>query len=42
MLIALDTNLETDQPFDFSCGEVGEVQLSSLESLLNSPDSKEQ
>ena len=41
MLIALDTNLETDSPFDFACGEVGEVQLSSLESLLNDPAGKD-
>jgi hypothetical protein len=26
MLNALDTNLETDHPFDFACGEVGRVQ----------------
>jgi len=41
MLIALDTNLETNHPFDFACGEVGEKQLSSLESLLSAPDSEE-
>lgn len=40
MLIALDTNLETDDPFDFACGEVGEAQLLSLESLLNAPSSQ--
>lgn len=34
MLIALDTNLETDHPFDFACGEVGEKQLSSLNTIL--------
>ena len=41
MPIALDTNLEMDHPFDFACGEVGEVQLSFLESFLDAPDSKE-
>ena len=41
MLIALDTNLETDHPFDFACGEAGEVQLSFLETLLNASTSKE-
>jgi 3',5'-cyclic AMP phosphodiesterase CpdA len=34
MLIALDTNLETDHPFDFACGEVGEKQLASLDTIL--------
>ena len=34
MLIALDTNLETDHPFDFSCGEVGDAQLSVLDTIL--------
>jgi len=41
MLIALDTNLETDNPFDFACGEVGETQLSFLETLLNASTSKD-
>lgn len=41
MLIALDTNLETDHPFDFACGEVGEAQLSFLETLIIAPTSKE-
>jgi 3',5'-cyclic AMP phosphodiesterase CpdA len=35
MLIALDTNLETDHPFDFACGEVGKKQLSTLETILS-------
>lgn len=39
MLIALDTNLETDIPFDFACGEVGDEQLSALNSALTKPDS---
>lgn len=41
MLIGLDTNLETDHPFDFACGEVGEVQMGYLENILNDPGSKE-
>ncbi len=39
MLIALDTNLETDNPFDFACGEVGSAQLAALNTILNSPSS---
>ena len=35
MLIGLDTNLETVNPFDFACGEVGEKQLAVLEAMLN-------
>lgn len=34
MLIALDSNLETDHPFDFACGEIGESQLSALNTIL--------
>lgn len=34
MLIALDSNLETEHPFDFSCGEIGELQLKALHTLL--------
>ncbi len=37
MLIALDTNLETVHPFDFACGEVGNEQLSALNSILSDP-----
>lgn len=37
MLIALDTNLETEHPFDFACGEVGEKQLAALETILANP-----
>lgn len=37
MIIALDTNLETDHPFDFACGAVGERQLSALDTILTSP-----
>ena len=35
MLIALDTNLETEHPFDFACGQVGELQLAALKTLLS-------
>jgi 3',5'-cyclic AMP phosphodiesterase CpdA len=38
MLIALDTNLETETPFDFSCGEIGEKQLNALGVLLCNPE----
>lgn len=41
MFIALDTNLETDHPFDFACGEVGKTQLSSLSSLLDNSTARE-
>jgi hypothetical protein len=34
MLIALDSNLETGHPFDFACGEIGESQLSALDTIL--------
>ncbi len=37
MLIALDSNLETDHPFDFACGEIGDTQLSSLNTILANP-----
>ncbi len=37
MLIALDTNLETKNAFDFACGEVGDGQLSFLNSILSEP-----
>jgi 3',5'-cyclic AMP phosphodiesterase CpdA len=39
MLIALDTNLETEHPFDFASGEVGDPQLASLNTILSAPDS---
>jgi len=38
MLIALDTNLETDHPFDFACGELGDKQLSALDTILATTD----
>lgn len=34
MLIALDSNLETEHPFDFACGEIGESQLRTLDAIL--------
>lgn len=34
MLIALDSNLETQNPFDFACGEIGSSQLQALDTLL--------
>lgn len=39
MLIALDSNLETDHFFDFACGEVGGKQLSALDAILSNPSS---
>jgi 3',5'-cyclic AMP phosphodiesterase CpdA len=41
MLIALDTNLETEHPFDFACGEVGERQLRFLDTILTDPFSQD-
>jgi len=38
MLIALDSNLETEVPFDFACGEISDRQLRGLEAILGSPD----
>lgn len=34
MLIALDSNLETENPFDFACGNIGESQLRALDTIL--------
>lgn len=34
MLIALDSNLETEEPFDFACGEIGKSQLNALNTIL--------
>lgn len=34
MLIALDSNLETEHPFDFACGEIGQSQLRALDTIL--------
>ncbi len=41
MLIALDTNLETEHPFDFACGEVGETQLAALDTILSNQSDME-
>ena len=41
MLIALDTNLETEHPFDFACGEVGERQIGFLKTVLRDPSSRD-
>ncbi len=38
MLIALDSNLETQNAFDFACGEIGDSQLDSLYTLLSTAD----
>lgn len=35
MLIALDSNLETENFFDFACGEIGESQINALSTLLS-------
>jgi 3',5'-cyclic AMP phosphodiesterase CpdA len=37
-VIALDSNLETLNPLDFSCGEIGETQLAALPRLLDTED----
>lgn len=34
MVIALDSNLETEHPFDFACGQIGEGQLKGLDRIL--------
>jgi 3',5'-cyclic AMP phosphodiesterase CpdA len=34
LIIALDSNLETMTPFDFACGEIGELQLQALNEIL--------
>jgi 3',5'-cyclic AMP phosphodiesterase CpdA len=41
MLIALDSNLETEHPFDFACGEIGESQLKALDTILSTPSNAE-
>lgn len=38
MLIALDSNLETDHSFDFACGEIGAEQLQVLDRILGNPE----
>jgi predicted phosphodiesterase len=37
VLIGLDSNLETDQMFDFACGEIGATQLKTLDRVLGDP-----
>lgn len=37
MLIGLDSNLETYHAFDFACGEVGDVQMDALNTILCDP-----
>jgi len=34
LLIALDSNLETESPWDFACGEIGKHQLEALSRIL--------
>ncbi len=41
MLIALDTNLETEHPFDFACGEVGDRQLAAVNNIISNPESSD-
>lgn len=41
MLIALDSNLETEHPFDFACGEIGESQLRALDTILGTASIRE-
>ena len=39
--IALDSNLETENPFDFACGRIGKQQLEVLDTILNkNPDDR--
>jgi 3',5'-cyclic-AMP phosphodiesterase len=35
MVIALDSNLETEHPFDFACGQIGDTQLRELKTILS-------
>lgn len=37
LLIAIDSNLETETPFDFACGKIGKSQLRALDSILGNP-----
>lgn len=41
VLIALDSNLETECSFDFACGEIGETQLRALDTILAENQSPE-
>ena len=38
MLIDLDSNLETEVPFDFACEEISDRQLCGLDAILGNPD----
>jgi 3',5'-cyclic AMP phosphodiesterase CpdA len=38
VFIALDSNLETLDPFDFACGEIGRYQLKELDRILSAPE----
>jgi len=39
MLFGLDSNLETEDPFDFACGQIGNAQLKALNTMLKrAPD----
>lgn len=35
LLVGLDTNLETEHPWDFACGKIGSTQLKSLATILD-------
>ena len=35
VFIGLDSNLETESPFDFACGEIGKLQRNALAELLS-------
>lgn len=37
MVIALDSNIETTDPFDFACGEIGDCQLETLSAIVQEP-----
>ena len=41
MWIGLNSNLRTASPFDFACGEVGELQRTMLEAILSEPANNE-
>ena len=38
MVIGLDTNIESNNPFDFACGEVGKRQLAVLDTIFSDPE----
>jgi len=41
ILVGLNSNLQTIDPFDFACGEVGEAQRAMLAQILSDPASHE-